>query len=211
MAQKQVSSPLPWVLAVLVWGILTHATVLPVAARQQEPQTSPPVRVKIRAADQPAPKAEEQQIAATEETIQPSDATLKTAKTIYIERMPHNLHLYLTAEVNKQKLPYTVVLDKREADLWMVGIAEIYQKDAPPSTVEKVGKVIIDVWTVMNREQPALRADTKTSASVYIVARGGKVVLWASQSGVFSALGSDQGYVANRLVKALRKTLAKPK
>lgn len=211
MAKKQALASMGWVVAVLVCAILFYLPASGSAVGQQESQTSRPVRVKVRPADQPESKAQEQQASANEENIPPSSATLKTAKTIYIERMPHNLHLYVTAELNKQRAPYKVVLDKREADLWMVGIAEIYQKDAPSSKIREAGQVITDIFSVMNRESPPLQPDTKTVAAVYIVARGGKEVLWASQSSVFSALGSDQAYVAKRLVKDLRKSLVKAK
>ena len=206
MAQELTLHRIVRVMALVASGVVLCSPILATTIGQ-EPQPSRGTTVKIRSADQPDAKAQEQQA----ENIPPSGATLKTAKTIYIERMPHNLHLYLTAELNRQGLPYTVVLERREADLWMVGVAEIYQKDKTPSKIREAGEVVIEIFDAMNRESPQLRLDTKTSASVYVVARGGKEVLWASQSTVYSGLGSDQGYVAKRLVKDLRKALSKTK
>jgi hypothetical protein len=207
MARNETFSSIRRALATLACCALALPTSSALAHKSQEPPASRGTNVKIRPADPPEAKAQEQQ----PENIPPSGATLKTAKTIYLERMPHNLHLYITAELNMQRTPYTVVLDRLEADLWMVGVAEIYQKDKTPSKIRDVGEAVIDIIGAINRESPPVRPDTRTTASVYIVARGGKEVLWASQSGVYSGLGSDQGYVAQRLVKDLRKSLAKAK
>lgn len=218
MAQKQVSKSYGWarygwILAAVVYGMLIQLQGATGAAQQQEPPASRATRVKIRPADQPATQAQEQQPAAPEEAIAPSGANLKTAMTIYIERLPHNLHLYITAELNKQQVPYRILLDKREADLWMVGTAEVFQKDRPPSKLREAGETLSRVIMVIQRERfpPPSEPDAKTLASVFIVPRGGQEVLWAARSEVYSNLGASQGSIARRLVKDLRNALKKAK
>lgn len=211
MAQKQIPRAYAWALTAVVYGLVMQPPGATGAERQKEAPASRPIRVKIHPAEQPASQAEGQPPAAPEEAIAPSGANLKTARTIYIERMPHNLHLYLTAELNKQQVPYRVSLDKREADLWMVGTAEVFQKDRPPSMLREAGEVLSQVIMVIQRERfpPRSEPDSKTLASVFIVARGGQEILWAARSESLSNLGANQGSVAKRLVKDLRQALKK--
>ena len=109
--------------------------------------------------------------AAAPERLQASGADLKTAKTIYIEQMPENLHRHIAARLT-EKGPYKVLLDKEQADLWMMGTAAA-APEREPGKWEAVARILAD-----ESEQ----REVSMTSSVHIVSRGGEEILWGTEA-----------------------------
>ena len=135
---------------------------------------------------EPCPQSEPK----SEEAVPSSGATLKTAKTMYIEPMPFDLHVYIITELNKCDGPYRVAIERSSADLWMKGTAEQEKKTA--------GTKVMEILT--KRETPDV-----LTASVRIVARGGEEVLWTGVASDASPSSKGRlGGVAKALMAQLR-------
>ena len=125
-----------------------------------------------------------------------STATLKTAKTIFVEPMEQDLHVALIIELRKQKGLYEVVFDAQQADLWMKGAVSF-------DMLEPGGGLRGAV-----RQRMAKR-DSRMKATVSIVSRGGTNVLWTAEAKDVLMMADQvlepQVYIAKQLVKKLRQ------
>lgn len=142
MRYRDFKNPCPWVPSFLACCLFTWVQI-------------------VRA--EPCPQSEPK----SEEAVPSSGATLQTAKTIYIEPMPFDLHVYIAAELDKWRGPFQVSFGKSSADLWMDGTAEREKK----STATRV-------LDILSREKTP---DVLTT-SVRVMARGGHEVLWTGDA-----------------------------
>ena len=115
--------------------------------------------------------------------IQPSSADLRTARTVFVQPMSYDLHVFIAQGLRKSNPPLFEVLDDpRKADLWILG---------------KAG------WTgKMGSFQ----------GSVDIVPRGTTTVLWSAKSGagmVDARKDTVVSSAAKKLVSQMVKSLAK--
>jgi hypothetical protein len=113
---------------------------------------------------------------------------------IFIDPMPDNLDQFIRAEVVKQKAKFAIVLQENEADAILTGVSE---------TDKRVGTQITGRYLGLN--------DT-ASASLSLVSKDRKTLLWAGEAGdrslLFGALKrGGQRKVADRIVEQLRKAL----
>ena len=134
-------------------------------------------------------------------------ADLETAKTIFVHPMPEQLHVFISGRL-AEKGPYRVVLDREMADLWMMGTATGPVEEEPK---EPWQETLIEVALIL-AEEPRSTGVSMT-ASVYVVARGGEEILWATEttdrSGWVSSNQGPRAHMAKEIVKKLKKTLKK--
>jgi hypothetical protein len=119
---------------------------------------------------------------------------LKDVHKIFVDKLPHDLDQYIRAEVIKQKAPFKIVLDEKEADAILTGTADIDKRVGTQITGRYLGL-----------------SDTAT-ASVSLVSADRKQLLWAGEAGDRSLLFSimrrgGERKVASRIVSKLRDVL----
>ncbi len=119
---------------------------------------------------------------------------LKEVRRIYVDKLPNDLDQYIRAEVVKQKTPFKIVLDETEADAILTGTADVDKRVGTQITGRYLGL-----------------SDTAT-ASVSLVSKDRKQLLWAGEAGDRSLLFSvarrgGERKVASRLVSKLKDAL----
>ncbi len=115
-----------------------------------------------------------------------SSLSLGQVRRIYVDRMPGDLDQYLRTEIYKQfKDRVQVVLDRREAD-----------------------GVLVDPSSYNGKSKPAPIASSE-AASVSLLDRSGKVILWTGAAGDRSSLFQHGGraLVARNLVHKLKHAM----
>ena len=129
---------------------------------------------------------------ATTSTTQPA-ANLATAKSIFIEPMGEGFDKFLSSELSHTKDLYTVT-DKDHADLWMKGVV----------TVIPVGD---DASSSQPSDLAHSKQPVKGMATVVVLPRDGKEVLWQGDARLFSVPGNRIPTMAKTIVSDFRKAV----
>ncbi len=127
--------------------------------------------------------------------VQSSEATLLTARSIFVEPMGEGFDKFLISELGRAKELYAVTSNKEEADLWMKGVI----------TIVEVGHA---------GSEPVQEADHAHSslpvsgiATVVVLPRGGKEVIWEGNARLLSVPGKRIPSMAKVLVTQFRKAV----
>ena len=146
--------------------------------------------------------------AAAPERLQASGADLKTAKTIYVEQMPEDLHRHIAARLTEKGV-YKVLLNKEQADLWMMGTAAA----VPRRERREPGQWAEAARILAGEPKPKEEREASMTSSVYIVPRGSEEILWATEatdlSGAIYGNPGPRTQIARVIVKRLQKAIKK--
>lgn len=117
---------------------------------------------------------------------------IKAGSKLFVTPMTRNLDAFIVAEMEKQKLPLTVVLTQQDADYVLTGFSQA----AGTSWVDDVAATIFG-------------GKDKYEASIKMVSADGKSLVWSGEAGDRTILfgvfhRGGQRKVAQRLVKEMR-------
>ncbi|MDX2268276.1 MAG: hypothetical protein NW208_09225 [Bryobacter sp.] len=126
--------------------------------------------------------------------LEAGDPKLKQIRKIFVDPMQDGLDQYVRAECVKQKTKFAIVLDESEADAILTGISE---------SDKRIGTQITGRYLGLN--------DT-ASASLSLVSKDRKTLLWAGEAGdrsiLFGALTrGGVRKVAKRIVDKLNDAI----
>lgn len=118
--------------------------------------------------------------------------TVAPGSKIFIAKMEGNLDGFIPPEIQKQKVPFTVVLDEKEADYILTGMSQ------------KAGSAWYDVIA-----GGVIAGKDKIEANVQLVSVKDKKLAWSGEAGdrsvLFGALRrGGQRKVAERIVKSMK-------
>jgi hypothetical protein len=139
------------------------------------------------AADQPDPTAEVS-------SAQTAGATLVTARSIFVEPMSEGFDKFLADELGRSKDLYTVSGNKDDADLWMKGVLTVIPAGNDSSTAQESDFV-------------HSKQLVKGMATVVVLPRDGKGVLWQGDARLLSMPGTHIPGMAKVLVAQFRKAV----
>jgi hypothetical protein len=123
-----------------------------------------------------------------------SAQSLREIKHVYVDKLQGGLDMYIRAEVTKQKAPFDIVLEEKDADAILTGVSDSDKRVATQITGRYLG---------LN--------DTAT-ATLSLVSKDRKKILWAGEAGDRSLLlgpftRGGERKVASRLVKQLKAVM----
>ena len=118
--------------------------------------------------------------------------TIAPGSKIFIAKMEGNLDGFIPPEIQKQKVPFTVVLDEKDADYILTGMSQ------------KAGSAWYDVIA-----GGVIAGKDKIEANVQLVCVKDKKLAWSGEAGdrsvLFGALRrGGQRKVAERIVKSMK-------
>jgi hypothetical protein len=125
------------------------------------------------------------------------NASLRSIKKVYIEKMPNDLDQYLRAEIAKQfKGGLTVVLDKKDADGILTGIDEERKGTGAQITGRYLG------------------LHDNATGTISLIDKEEKNILWTDEAGdrslIFGVMKrGGQRKVADRLISKLKKAMGR--
>ena len=123
--------------------------------------------------------------------------TLRDVHAIYVKPMVNGFDRYLVAALSEKMPKMTVVTSEGQADATLEGYSQSQVSGSPSTVVHRI-----------------LGLDL-TAGTVQLVAKDGKTILWADQSGdksmipVVGIRKTGQRKIATRLIKNLRKAMKK--
>lgn len=125
--------------------------------------------------------------------VQPSHATLATARTIFVEPMSEGFDKFLSAELGRSKNLYKVTSERDQADLWMKGVVTVIEMGHQESPRREGADLA-------HSSQPV-----NAMATVVVVPRDKNVVLWQGDEQLQSVPGNHIPGMAKKLVENFRK------